>query len=293
MSLVGNPLVIMKIPLRETGKNSGIYRSSIFLPQSLQYFDMLRLVSRKDQSKLAVVTVDKPNRPSQVNQVGIFSDPGCSIIAQAADVNETVYIKVLGVDTDPTSRNSAFVNISADQTMQDPVLGILQETESNSGIYTGKFKIPIGLNYLESLTVRSVRSPLISYTIKISTHVLIIPIQDQEEILEDVLYNVKYSNMGWSQEVSWTFHSDVDWLSFDTETLTMSGLPKNDDVGRAEVWLTLRDSYGHSDEHNFKIKVKNTAPSIEWTNQTMVMQDDEYDVNFHSDDESIGNTEYH
>jgi hypothetical protein len=104
---------------------------------------------------------------------------------------------------------------------------------------------------------------------------------------------MEYSNKGWSDEVTWTFHTDVSWLSFDIGSLVLSGIPRNDDVGKAEVWLTLRDTAGHKDEHNFIVRVKNTAPSLEWDNQTTVIQDESYNINFHSDDESLGDTEYH
>ncbi|MGA1819485.1 MAG: putative Ig domain-containing protein [Thermoplasmatota archaeon] len=284
---------IVKAALLETSVDSGIYKGTFRIPGSSRYFEKVTFTSRKDQTRKAVLTLDKPNRPSQVHQVGLFNDAAFSNPAEVADRNETVYIRVLGTDSDPSTANIAFVNVSSQNTFIDPFLVFLTETGINTGIYTGTFKVPVEVPYLEDLFFTSVRNPLLSVKIMVSTHVLISPIEDITLTVEDVLYSVQYENKGWSQEVTWTFHTDVEWLTFDQGTRVLSGTPGNDDIGKAEVWLTLRDDKSHKDEHNFIIEVMNSLPSLEWGEDTETLQDEEYNVNFESDDETVGTSEYH
>ncbi|MGA1793891.1 MAG: putative Ig domain-containing protein [Thermoplasmatota archaeon] len=283
----------IKIALLETGVDSGIYRGTFRIPETSQYFEKLDFASRKDHSKKAVLTLDKPNRPSQVYQVGVFNDATHSHAAEVADKNETVHIRIVGTDTDPSSENTAFVNVTSQNYMVDPLLVFLQETDVNTGIFTGTFKVPADITYLEEMYFTSVRNPLLSVKVIVSTHVLISPLEDITSADEDVLYYVQYENGGWSKDVTWTFHSDVDWISFDQGTRVLSGIPGNDDIGKAEIWLTLRDDKGHKDEHNFVIQVKNSIPSLEWGGDTDTLQDEEYNVNFESDDENVGGAQYH
>ncbi|MFW3146219.1 MAG: putative Ig domain-containing protein [Thermoplasmatota archaeon] len=293
VSFPKSPIGRILIPLHETGNATGIYQGKVRIPSGAKYLEQVLFYSSKDPSKNVTLLIDKPNRPSSIISFGVFSDPGHTSVANVADKNSTVHIRIIGVDSDPNSPNCAFVLASSDQTITEPELIILQETTSSSGTYTGTYKVPGEMEYLEVLTFRSHKDPDQFKKITVNRYVFIFPFEDVTETLEDQEYYVQYDNIGWSESITWTFESDSSWISFDEEKLVLSGTPRNNDVGPAGVWLTAEDGIGHEEMHEFTITVSNSEPTSVVEIIEKVQQDSEYYLDFESDDEGLGDTTWH
>ena len=68
--------------------------------------------------------------------------------------------------------------------------------------------------------------------------------------------------------------------------LNLTGIPDNGDVGENDVWINVTDNDGRYDEFEFTIKVENTQPNIITENVLNVFQDEEYSVQYQSDEET-------
>ena len=77
--------------------------------------------------------------------------------------------------------------------------------------------------------------------------------------LEDEEYLVQYEayDMDKGDVLVWSIKEDADWLFFDTITGTLNGTPSNGDVGDYDVNITLNETSGMSDSHEFTITVQN------------------------------------
>lgn len=279
------------ILLIETDLNSGIYHGVFNISPIHGFLDYLVISSYMDPSKYSILTIEPPNRPSSIMDLRLFDGPTFENEVTVAEKNETVFIRLIGSDSNSLSKDKALVNISNVNIFGDkPCVKVLVETGINTGIYTGEYKIPKSAIYLDQINFTSARDETKHKSIIVNTHVLISPIVDVTEIGEDINYSVNYSNAGWQPTVYWQFNTDVDWLFFDEHTLELYGRPTNNDVGVATVWLDLSDDFGHTDSHEFKIKILNRVPTIVGENVLEIYQDSDYHVDYFSDDEGDGDT---
>lgn len=281
------------IPLFETGNSTGIYRSMLIIPSNTNYFDTLIFESRKDPTKTASLVIDKPDRPSSVTAIDVFMDNGFSKFAPIAVKNETIYLQVRGVDTNPFSKNHAFINITSDHTITQEELLILEETDDNTGIYKGSFKIPGNMIFFENVSITSKRTPSVYHQLQVNEYVLIGPLNDVIVAHEDQHYSVYYENLGWSQTITWSFEADSTWIDWDESSTTLYGLPDNNDVGRTGVWITVIDDLGNEEIHEFKITVKNRIPTVNVTLISEIGQEEDFYLDFNSDDEGVGTSSWH
>lgn len=98
--------------------------------------------------------------PDEVHSINLFKDDGYSIGSTKFDVGDTVYIKLIGLDSNNSVRNVAKVNLSSSCDKKLNLLIPLRETGNDSGIFQGKFKISPRFNYFEIITITSWKDSL-------------------------------------------------------------------------------------------------------------------------------------
>ena len=90
--------------------------------------------------------------------------------------------------------------------------------------------------------------------------------EDAPVATEDEAYIVTYSatDPDAGDTLAWSYASDASWLSFDTSTGVLSGLPTNEHVGEWSVNITLTDALGERCSRDLTVTVVNTndAPRI-------------------------------
>ncbi|MBN1539559.1 MAG: FG-GAP repeat protein [Candidatus Thermoplasmatota archaeon] len=277
--------------LQETDINTGIYRTEFQVPENFIWLENIRLASCRDPRFNSNVKVDIPFRPLSISSLKVRSDSSYSKEIDKVQLNETLYIEVVGQDANELTQNSAFVNISS-ETDPTPLVMRFNETDLNTGVYRGWFRIPNSTRMLENLTISSAEDP--SKTAKVMVCILVeIGPKDPIRITnEDELYRVQYSNLGYADDPTWTYTIKCDWLTFDVDTLVLSGTPDNEDVGTVSVSFTLSDDIGHFDVQEFVLTVNNVFPIILTEPVTEVKEGEQYKCDFDSTDDGQGSIKW-
>jgi hypothetical protein len=75
---------------------------------------------------------------------------------------------------------------------------------------------------------------------------------------------MKYSHRGINEPSDWKVElgGASSWLTWNRETLELSGIPNNTKVGSYKISINLSDDQGHFDKHEFYLNVLNKPPSI-------------------------------
>ena len=105
---------------------------------------------------------------------------------------------------------------------------------------------------------------------------------------EDEFYQVNYTVEDVDnilEELELTFTTDANWLTFNTTSLILSGIPLNDDVGEYWVNISVADNE-FLDFTNFSLIVENVndPPMIITTNIPNATEDEYYEIYFEAED---------
>ncbi|MBN1389048.1 MAG: FG-GAP repeat protein, partial [Candidatus Thermoplasmatota archaeon] len=279
--------------LQETDINTGVYRTEFQVPENYKWLENIRLTSCRDPSFYTNIKIDIPFRPTSIDSLKVCSDSSYSKMINKIQQNETIFIEVVGQDANGLTQNKALVNITSDETFQIPVVLPIHETDVNTGIYRGSFKIPTSTKILENLTISSARDPTKSAKVMVCILIEIGPKEPIRISNEDEEYRVQYSNLGYADLPTWTYKINCDWLMFDMDTFFLSGTPDNEDVGFVSVMLNLSDDIGHFNVQEFTLKVNNTPPKISGTDIVEIGQDEYYEVDYDCDDDGQGEMTYY
>jgi hypothetical protein len=95
------------------------------------------------------------NEPGFVNSVKSYSDDEYSILRSSFDIDDEVFIELHGLDSNPTKRDFASVNVSFRWSPVRMKTIRLRETGINTGVYQGKFTIPLSTIYCDTITISS------------------------------------------------------------------------------------------------------------------------------------------
>jgi hypothetical protein len=249
-----------------------------------------------------LVIPDKNTHPATITSVTAYSDAGYTKTAQYAKVNDTVYVQLVGAGGgNATRKDMVVVTVSSNESAKMGIRLKLMETGVATGSFQGNFTIRdrthgdydwIAATGGENLTVRSVDDGTKSASLYVAGQ-MIRPALDKTNAIEDLMYDVHYSGLGWIDE-AWTFHSNTSWLSWNATSHDIQGLPDNWDVG--QFWARINVSYAGgalTDEHFFNVKVQNVPPTISTANIVTATEDQEYRVDYNSSDEGQGTVTWH
>jgi len=290
---IGKDFGTFKVFCRETGKYSGIYHGRFLIPHGPQYFDIVRCSSRVDPAKFDEISIQKPNRPVSISSISTRYQDHLSVEIDKVEPGEVFRIEVSGVDSDPNSKNSAFVNFTSDITQIDPIVIVLNETGDNSGIYAGNFSIPVNVLELENLTLHSVRDPNVIKRMKFGKYISIGPDNSRIDTYEDEEFSQTFDNMGLEYNYQWSFDFGLKWWDLDNSSRIISGIPGNDHVGDHELTVSMFDDLGHFDVKIYEITVNNKAPEITTELITTATEGIEYYLDLNCSDDGQGDIRYY
>ncbi|UCE36686.1 MAG: putative Ig domain-containing protein [Thermoplasmata archaeon] len=202
-------------------------------------------------------------------------------------IEDMLHIDDFNCDDDGQGNITYYLVTNATWLNIDPVEGILSGTPDNS--HVGWFWINVsvndgngGIDYRNyTLNVSDVNDPPVITTI------------DLEFALEDSLYYVDYEYIDVDDTaVSWYRDSNASWLTINSQTGELSGIPENHEVGWCWVNVTVDDGRGGIAFSNFTITVNNTPPAITNTPIELVDEDLTFLDDFNSNDDDQGNIIY-
>ncbi|MBN1539141.1 MAG: hypothetical protein JW939_03280, partial [Candidatus Thermoplasmatota archaeon] len=204
----------------------------------------------------------------------------------------TIYVEVVGEDANDLTQNRAFINITSDETMKIPLVMPINETGIATGVYRGEFTISNSSRMFENYTISSAEDSSKRANVMVCEMVRIGPMDPVRVMNEDEEYRVQYSNLGYADDPTWTYSIKCDWLTFDKDTLVLSGTPDNEDVGTVSISFNLRDDVGHFDVQEFVLTVVNVFPIITTEPVTEVKEGEQYHCDFDSTDDGMGNIKW-
>ncbi|MBN1389569.1 MAG: putative Ig domain-containing protein, partial [Candidatus Thermoplasmatota archaeon] len=278
--------------LQETDINTGVYRIEFKVPENFIWLENIRLTSCEDSIFFTDVKIDIPFGPTSITSLNVYSNDDFSIEINKIQWNETIYVEVVGQDANGLTQNRALVNITSDETLQVPIVLPILETGMNTGVYRGGFTVPTSTNMLENLTISSAEDPSKSARVRVCILVEIGPGEPIRTINEDEEYRVRYSNLGYADDPTWTYRVECDWLTFDIDTLVLSGTPNNEDIGTVPISFNLSDDVGHFDVQEFVLTVVNVFPIITTEPVTEVREGEQYHCDFDSTDDGQGSIKW-
>jgi len=108
-----------------------------------------------ERGRAYVVTGQVNTEPLEVYSVKTFSDAIYSNEIKSADLGDTVFIELLGLDGNLSHRDIALVNITFGWSQLPRISVPLKETGNNTGRYLGHFIVPLATLYMDTLRIYS------------------------------------------------------------------------------------------------------------------------------------------
>jgi len=237
--------------------------------------------------------------PIDVSQLKIYSDPGYVREINWTPINSTVYVQVVGQDTNPLSRDRAMLEIDGGYTY-DHILW-LDEVGASSGIYRSELTVSweethgknVRSHIGDTLELVSRESKGLTADLFIGVPINIQPRPNDVTIFEDELFSMELTSRGMNPVIGWDVTFDInDWLTWNSESNRLAGIPLNDDIGVFIVKITARDLYGFTETIDFSITVLNTPPEIMNESINTTLEDELYLIDYDSTDDPSGMTRW-
>jgi hypothetical protein len=265
--------------------------------------DFIALKKWDSYAKVFLITGLGITEPNVVNSVKAYADDSYSPSKQitSAENGDTIYVELKGVDGNNSNQDKARVIVDNLNTSAADLSLILRETGLNTGRYRNTFKLSSrtaqGKRLLKAslddiIKISSHKDPTKYTLLDVTAPVALKPFNDQLEAIEDEEYRVHYTNIGYNEVTSWSLESDSTWLNWNDQTHDLYGTPDNGDVGSCWARLNITDGLGNYDEHYFNINVTNTKPRILTENILYTNQSEYFHVDYNSDDEGQGGTQW-
>lgn len=112
---------------------------------------------------------------------------------------------------------------------------------------------------------------------------------------EDVSFSFPFNATDEEQAentLDWELTPDVEFLTFNTTSFSLEGLPRNNDVGVYNVSLNVSDADGGFDVLDFELWVRNAPPEINTTDVISAYSNELYCVDYNCRDDGQGTITY-
>jgi PKD repeat protein len=247
-----------------------------------------------------LIFLDANSKPSAISSVKAYSDDIFSIEVSKANVNDTIYIELVGTDGNSSRSDIAIVTVKSSNSSPIGYNLRLFESGLNTGKYRGNFTIKnrthdnyhwIKASIGEIITISSIQDPSKNATILLG-EMNLYPKVDNYTTQEDEEYNAHYSTVE-LYNINWDFETNASWLEWNETSHNVSGIPNNADVGSYWVRINITKSPNLFDEHNFTLVVINTPPNIISENIITTIQNQKYSVDYDSSDDGQGLITWH
>ena len=253
-----------------------------------------------DAGQTYLIFPDHNSPPSAIASIKAFSNPEFIHEIFSASVNDTIYIELHGQDSDSNRVNLAEVNVTGNA---NPLLDFrlrLYETGANTGIFRGNITIAnrthrnyqwINATMGGWVNVCSRQDPSKFVNISMWDEIKIEPRPVDVYVNEDADFSMNFTTEGADPDM-WDFNTNATCLSWNPDTLNVSGTPNNTEVGKYWIFLKVQRG-GLTDFINFTLIVNNTQPEIITPDVTTAYQDRKYLVDYNSSDDGQGTIAWH
>jgi len=106
-----------------------------------------------------LISRERYSEPLEVYSVDLYSDSGFSTQVKVADIGETIYVELRGLDSNTSNMDTAVVIATSRPDSFGLIKVICIETCLNTGTYRGIFKVPPKTTYLDTLKFYSRKDP--------------------------------------------------------------------------------------------------------------------------------------
>lgn len=261
----------IKVPLRETGSSTGVYRGRFIVPSSAEFGEHVSVISTNDNSKQCTVEVDTPVLLAAVPEVietSQYEDFGFTIenLGYAEDVSW-----VVDMEGSWLSWSEDDLTIKGDPRNIDV------------GVYDVHISLSHGSGKTDSRDMK----------IKVRNIIPSITTEDILFIEEDSLY---YNDYNCSEDgdgnIQWSYGSNASFLTLDKSSGLLTGEPSSADIGWYHVNIWVTDGNGGKDSHRFNLTVtdRNDAPRIITKDITQISQGEWYYRKYEATDPDPGDS---
>lgn len=224
-----------KIPfvLNETGANTGIYHGSFVLPSTIDYFENYTILSVRNEAIIDKIMI---HTPVQIR-------PLIDVTTAIEDVEYRSRYWNFGYNPETWTMTT-----SADWLEWDENTNELYGTPDNSEVGQWDVMLEIEDEYGNSdshefkITVENTPPDIITENLEFAT--------EGEEYYVD--YNSSDDLQG---EITWSVIPDNIWLSIDSNSGVLSGIPFKDDVGKVNVTVIVNDGREGTNSTTFLLTV--------------------------------------
>ncbi len=210
--------------------------------------------------------------------------PSITTLEQITTDEDVLYeVDYNATDVDASDSQTWALDTNAGWLSIDVMSGVLSGTPTNSEV--GSYWVNVTVND----TVGAGDFQYFILTVENVNDDPIIDTVDVETATEDVEYSVDYEAHDidpTGDTLTWSLHTEADWLDIDLNTGVLSGTPTNDDVGSVWANVTVSDEKGGSSFTNFSIEVSNAndGPVIDTDHVDTAYEDTLYSVTYSATD---------
>ncbi len=226
--------------------------------------------------------------PLEIYSLEIFSDPEYSRTTSIRDKGERVYIEITGLDANASTRDGTRVNLTFSKGGHLNLSVWLRETDLNTGIYRGWFRVPLSVNFFENITLYADKDPSKTRTFIVDTPVRLNRIPAKIVMQEHENLSLEFENLGWFEDPVWNYTTNSHWIDFDNGTRSISETPLNPDVGNWKIRVNITDGAGNRSEVESTITVVNIPPDIIGEDILEASQGEEYLMDYDTDEDDEG-----
>jgi hypothetical protein len=254
--------------------------------------------SAPESGKTYLIFPDSNSKPTSITSVKAYRKNYVDEISYGL-VNDTIFVQLNGIDGNSTRQDISVVRVTSSRS--DPVGFLLRlyETGINTGKYRGNFTIK-NMTREELRWIKADPGEAVNITsVWDHSKFKIIPMGKLElwpkTAIDPAIEDKSYSFHFWAKnatDLKWTVKTNASWLSWDSWTQNISGIPDNGNVGSYYIDVNISMPW-ISDEHNFTLVVKNVPPKILTKNITTAVEDQKYQVQYSCDENNRGKITWH
>jgi hypothetical protein len=271
----------ISLRLLETGLNTGIYRGNFTIGN--RSHENLRWIGATTGDNLTVASAQDPSKNVSLVVGPVLLYP---LIDTTTALEDLAYTARYWVPHFPSCTWNFESNAS--WLKWDSTTHIISGTPNNSMV--GNYHIKI------NVTDARVGSDEHNFILTVNNTPPEIETADIEKAVEGHQYYVDYNSSDDGQRMT-TWYLDTDdggWLSINSTTGVLSGIPANEDVGAHHVNVSVEDGNNGWNWSNFTLNVMNTndKPSITSQDNTQAFEDTFYSVQYNAIDVDKGDSLY-
>lgn len=241
-----------------------------------------------NSGKVYIIPGGSNNGPTSITSIDAALELGFTDNPDYVDVGDIIHIRIIGIDGNATTQDTAIVNLSLSWSHPVPIKVPLRETGNSDGIYVGSFRVPDSAQYGERITISSFDDRSKFLTMKVDKPIRLKEVPTSHILNQGENLFISFVNLGYDKECEWEFESESKWIEFDESLISAQGTPRNGDVGDHEFSLNASDGMGIFQKITVQVQVNNIDPIIQGDDILQINEDEYYESDYSSNEDGSG-----